>query len=64
MLAFPGQKAAHALQLLVDILHGLNRLGKQLAVVIRHHFRARVLNQVGFASLGDKRERVLIAFRR
>ena len=55
MLAFPGQKTAHTLQLLVDVLHCLHRLGEQLTVVIRHHFRARVLNQVGLASLGDKR---------
>ena len=55
MLAFPGQEATHTLQLLVNILHCLNRLSKQLAVVVRHHFRSRVLNQVGFASLGDKR---------
>ena len=40
MLAFPGQEAAHALQLLVNILHRLNRLGEQLAIVVRDHFRA------------------------
>jgi hypothetical protein len=34
MLAFPGQEATHTLQLLVNILHCLNRLSKQLAVVV------------------------------
>jgi hypothetical protein len=39
----------------MDVLHGFNRLGKQLAVIIGHDFRARILDQVRFAGLSNQR---------
>jgi hypothetical protein len=36
----------------MDVLHGFNRLGKQLAVI--DDFRARILDQVRFAGLGNQ----------
>ncbi len=51
----PGDDPAHALKLLVHVLHRFHRFGKQFAKGISDHFRSGVLNEVGFACLGNQR---------
>ena len=51
----PGNNPAHTLKLLVHVLHRFHWLSEQFAERIGDHFRARVLNQVGFTCLGNQR---------
>ncbi|CCJ91002.1 hypothetical protein BN132_2930 [Cronobacter turicensis 564] len=56
MLAGPGEHAADELQATVHIGGGFHRLDKQLAVFRRYRLRTGVLDEIGFAGLGNERQ--------
>ncbi|STI81485.1 Uncharacterised protein [Escherichia coli] len=46
-----------AFELLVDVLRGFYRRVKKFAESISDQFRARILNKISFAGLGNQRQR-------
>ncbi len=57
MLPGPGKNTPHTLELSMHILGGLNRLVEHFAPGGGNRLRARILNQIRFARLGNQRQR-------
>ncbi len=53
----PGDNSSQAFELLVDVLRGFYRCVKKFAESISDQFRARILNKISFAGLGNQRQR-------
>ncbi len=52
-----GDNSPQAFELLVDVLRGFYRRVKKFAESISDQFRARILNKISFAGLGNQRQR-------